>query len=192
MEDIHTIRPPIEVGFDPELIKLFIIVFVCVSLIVFLFFMIRKWIKKNKSPINVEGVPEPPNPFESAIKELEELKKDQSPIPKIYYFRLNMILRKYIGGTFRINSMEMTSEEFIRQIKILEIAKELKHEIIFFQNFCDPIKYAGKTADTSRLQNDISLVNKLIEKIESRTQETGNGSDLTLPVEQKSVYMENR
>ncbi|MFH2091464.1 MAG: hypothetical protein ABIJ31_03800 [Pseudomonadota bacterium] len=167
MQDIHGIRPPVLVGLDPMMIKIILMVLAGVLLCALLFFLVRKWLEKRQAKEGLIGLPKPLPPYEAAMKELDRLGMDSMNHPRLFYFNLTLILRKYIGGTFNINASEMTSQEFIRYIKPLNIDNTIKHTITQFQHDTDPIKYAGISPEKSRTSKDLSMVKDVIKKIQA-------------------------
>ncbi len=58
MQDIHGIRPPVSVGFDPTLLKTILIVSGVALLLILLFFLIKKfWKKKPASGLMARSLP---------------------------------------------------------------------------------------------------------------------------------------
>ena len=74
MEDIHGIRPPVEVGFDPNI--LITIGWILGAILVFLliFYFIKKWIKNRKKPGGSKIIQPLIPPFEAAMKKIDLLK----------------------------------------------------------------------------------------------------------------------
>jgi hypothetical protein len=86
--------------------------------------------------------------------------------PRIFYFDLTAILRKYIGGRFSFNAIEMTSQEFVKSISLIELNKHLKQDLISFQKISDPFKYAGHVPEIIKVKEDLAFVKKIIDQIE--------------------------
>ena len=167
MQDIHGIRPPILVGMDPLIIKIILLVLAGVLLCAVLFFLIKKWIQTGQSPEFLKSLPNILPPYEAAMKALDRLGIESMNDPRLFYFNLTLILRKYMSGSFSINAPEMTSEEFLRHIKLLDMDKTIKDRISQFQNKSDPIKYAGIHPEKDTVQKDIEIVKDIIKQIEA-------------------------
>jgi len=165
-QDIHGIRPPVQIGFDPGLLNIILMLAGGIVLISLLFFLIKKYVKKRKSLAGPGYLPEPLAPYEAAVKELDSLLQGQMNDPRLFYFDLTAVLRKYIGRSFGINAIEMTSQEFIRSINTLDFDRVLKKDIALFQTDCDPIKYAGIVPEQNRVKQDFSFVKGVIVQIE--------------------------
>ncbi len=166
MQDIHDIRPPIQVGFDPMLIKIVLMVLVGIILLVLLFFLIKKYFKKRKQPKDLKYLPAPIAPYETALKELELLSQTRILDARLFYFKLTAVLKKYIGRSYEINAVEMTSQEFIRGINRLNLDKEVKKDITGFYQRSDSIKYAGIVPEKDRAKEDLLFIKEKIHQIE--------------------------
>jgi len=166
MQDIHDIRPPVQFGFDLGLLKIILIVSGAIILFVLAFFLIKKYLKKRKNIKDIKYLPAPMAPCEAALKGLDLLLQRQMNDPRIFYFDLTAVFRKYIGRSFGINAIEMTSQEFIKSINFLDLDKVVKKDIAGFQKYCDPFKYAGLVPEKDRLIQDLSFIKKIILQIE--------------------------
>jgi hypothetical protein len=165
MKDIHGIRPPVSVGFDPTLLKTILIVSGVVLLLILLFFLIKKFWKKKLTD-DLKYLPEPLPAFEAAIKQLDLLMQNLLPDPRLFYFDLTAVLRNYIGRSFNINAIEMTSQEFIKNLNLFDIDSEIKNSISKFLNLSDSFKYAGITPSKEQADKDLLFIKEKITKIE--------------------------
>lgn len=166
MQDIHDIRPPVAIGFDPAMIKMTVIGLCCLLLAGLLFFLIGKWWKKRKGANPADAVAEPLSPFDEALNALDSLSQSPMNDPRLFYYDLTFVLRRYMGRSFCINAVEMTSEEFIREIGRLDLEKEIKKYISHFQTLSDPFKYAGVPAEKTMVIKDLDAVREIVSKIE--------------------------
>jgi hypothetical protein len=166
MKDIHGIRSPVQTGFDPLILKIVFMLSAGLLLLILIFFLIKKLWKKRQQPKNLKFLPAPLPPFETAFKLLDQLKQNTLIDPRLFYFDLTAILRNYIGQSFNINAMEMTSQEFIKNINVLNIDKGTKKNISNFLNRSDAFKYAGITPQKSQANKDISSIRDKIDEIE--------------------------
>jgi len=166
MQDIHGIRPPVQVGFDIALLKFPFMVMGVILLLVLMFFLIKKWWKKRKQPDDLKHLPRPLAPYEAALRQLDLLFRKNMDEPRVFYFDLTAILRKYIGGCFGFNAIEMTSQEFAKSINLIELDKDLKKDLLQFQKISDPFKYAGHVPEAIRVKEDLAFVRRIIDQIE--------------------------
>ena len=166
MQDIHDIIPPVLVGFDPMLLKIILMVLAALFCLLLLFFVIKKFWKKKSQPHSLKYLPEPDPPGKAALKQLEILAQTNVFDPRIFYFDLTAILRNYIGRSFNINAIEMTSQEFIKNINLLEIDKKIKQKISQFIKLSDFFKYAGTIPVKEQADTDFVLIKESILEIE--------------------------
>ena len=166
MQDIHDIRPPVQVGFDPMVIKTVLMVLGGIIFLVLLFFLIKKYFKKRKQPKDLKYLPVPMAPYESALRELDLLFQSRMLDPRLFYFNLTAVLKKYIGRSYEINAVEMTSQEFIKGINRLNLDKTVKKEIAGFHERSDPIRYAGIVPEKDRAKEDLLFIKETIHQIE--------------------------
>ncbi|MCM2283996.1 MAG: DUF4381 family protein [Desulfobacula sp.] len=166
MQGFHDIRPPVPVGLDPMTIKLLLILLGVLLLAGILFFLIRKWWKNRKGIKDIQAVALPLSPFEEAAKELDSLAQRPMDDPRLFYFDLTLVLRRYMGRTFGFNAVEMTSEEVIREMTRLRLEHEVRKEIAQFQALSDPYKYAGVLPETALVKKDMDLVRGILLTIE--------------------------
>lgn len=167
MQDIHEIRPPVAIGIDPAAMKLFLVILACLLLSGLLVFLIRKWWKKRKNKELAEAAIIPLTPFEEAVQALASIaQKKADADPRLLYYDLTFVLRQYMGRSFQINAVEMTSEEFLRETGRLDLEKEIKKQISYFHALSDPFKYAGIQPEKEMVAKDLKLLCSLIETIE--------------------------
>lgn len=166
MQDINAIRPPVMTGFDPLVIKVALMVLAGLLLLVLVFFLIKKHLKKRKQPGDLKYLPAPLAPYDAAIRELERLAQSEILDSRLFYFSLTAVLRQYIGGSFNINAIEMTSQEFVRSMNRLDIGTHIKREISDFFALSDPIKYAGTVPAAEQVKKDLLSIKEMIRQIE--------------------------
>jgi hypothetical protein len=166
MQEFHDIRPPVPVGLDPMAVKIFLILLGALFLALLLFFLIRNRRKKRNGVRDIQALALPLSPFEEAAKELDSLVQRPMDDPRLFYFDLTLVLRRYMGRTFGFNAVEMTSEEFIREMGRIHLEREVGKQISQFQSLSDPYKYAGVLPETAMVKKDMDLVRKILSKIE--------------------------
>ncbi len=166
MQDIHAIRPPVVVGIDPMIINGLIALIGGIILSFTIYILIKKWLRNKADKKQLKTLPPPLPAYETALKELDLLGRQLNDHPRMVYFSLTLILRQYISRTFDIHGAEMTSQEFIRHIKPLDMNQTNQHQVVQFLNLSDPIKYAGVMPQADKIQDDLSHVKKVIDQIE--------------------------
>ncbi len=165
MNDIHDIQPPVFVGFNPTTLDILLIVagmaLICL-LLWFLFRLYKKGFfqKKNKKALLL---PPPLPPEEIAATELKSILELMDKDRRLFYFRLTAILKRYINRRFKLNAMEMTSQELIRSINTLNLGSDLLLQISEFLKFSDNIKYAAMPALKKEVEKDFNKVKNFID-----------------------------
>lgn len=167
MQDIHGIRPPVPVGFDPAIFKIAAMVIGGCAVLALLFYVIKKWIKNRKQINDHKLLPAPLAPYDQALKDLELISQQGMKDQRLFYFNLTAVLRQYIGRSFHFNAVEMTSQEFVRSIKPLLFDKMIKKDILNFISVSDPVKYAGILPETNRTEKDFLRIKEMICQIEN-------------------------
>ncbi|MBF0228139.1 MAG: hypothetical protein HQK63_00870 [Desulfamplus sp.] len=128
MQDIHDIKPPVQVGIDPLILNIIIAliaVLLCLTAGYFLFRYIRKRLSQKKNSA-VMLLPPPLPADQAALKELELIADLMMTEPRLYYFRLTALVKIFIGKVFNINAPEMTTQEIIAALNNLSIEKVIK------------------------------------------------------------------
>ena len=170
MQDIHDIQPPVMTGLDPELVKIGLWSGAGILVVLLIFFAVRYFLKNRKKRSSDAPKFDLIPPYDAAVKALGRLETGGRSDAKSFYFELGHIVKAYIGGTFGINCLEMTSQELSRAVKAIEILPNaLKSDIAGFQDRCDPIRYAPLTAGSALepAQTDLEFAKELIEQMET-------------------------
>jgi hypothetical protein len=101
--------------------------------------------RKQKAGIKEEQIISRLSAYEEAIKSLDELKEQQLPekgLVKLYYIRLNDILRLFVLRKLQIASMAKTNEELIMQLKEQNISREQFSQLAEALRISDFVKFA--------------------------------------------------
>jgi len=163
MDDIHDIRPPVQVGMDPFLIRVALIVFAAVVLLLVLF-LVYGYLKRRKvrKSANLPLLPLPLPPGEAALKALDTIIDLMTSNPRLFYFRLTEILKRFIGKQFEFGAPEMTTQELVASIRSLGFDRQDLADIRDFLLFSDTIKYAGKAPLSEIMQGHGVFVRQFI------------------------------
>lgn len=146
-QTIKDIAEPLSVKlkFLDYLLPLLILVF-----IIFIFKSLLKYIKNSKKLISVPEIIDDRPAYIIALELLEKLKK-KDLLKKgdflNFYFRLSFILRLFIELNYKINSVEMTTNEIRTNLVIDDHAE--KSEILKFLSQADMIKFAKSVPSNS-------------------------------------------
>jgi hypothetical protein len=166
MQDIHDIRPPVQVGLDPMIFKIALLVMGGILFLALVFFLVKKYLKKKNQPSGLKYLPAPMAPYEVALKQLKLLFQRDLADPRLFYFDLTAVLRSYIGGSFGVNAVEMTSQEFVRCVNTLDMGRQIKTDMAVFHKRSDPFKYAGVMPKKDQVKKDLLLIETIINQIE--------------------------
>ena len=104
---------------------------------------------------------------EIAFQELEKLIADNlidSGKLKLFYFRINIILRHYIEDRFSLNAPEQTTEEFLEELKIRKdvFTTGQKDLLKDFLNHSDLVKFADLNPTSDDIQKTFDKCKEFI------------------------------
>lgn len=170
-QDYHDIKDIIDIP-NPNVV--YIIWFLLVVTVIALGLLTYLLLKK-KIVIVTPPEPERPvsklSPYEEALKAMEELKKQKLPESgqtKLYYTRLNDILRMFVLRKLQISSLEKTNDELILQLRQLDMSREhFSHlaESLRMSDFVKFAKYLPGPTDNEQnynvIESSIQILNKM-------------------------------
>ena len=99
----------------------------------------------NKRPIRIIPKTPPLPPHVIAWRKLDQLqlkKLWQEGKVKEYHSEVSEILREYIGNSFPVNALELTSDEILYRFRRINIEKELKSKLKQVLLLSDMVKFA--------------------------------------------------
>lgn len=131
--------------------NLFLIVLSIFIIITVLFFILL--LRKKKNGESSEKESEIIDPYEDALSNIQSL-QDQKPVlsAKPFVFRLSEILRIYVERVFKVPAMELTGEEFMREIASHTFFKNRYDKILQeFVNQGDHIKYSKENSEDGQM-----------------------------------------
>jgi len=114
---------------------------------------------RNRKPVSVEVTV---LPHEAALKLLDGLTDVENMDGKAFYFSLSNILRSYIQARYGINALEMTTEELLPKIDLLDLGREMHQELKTLIRSADPVKFAGVPARVSKMRQHLDFVKNFI------------------------------
>jgi hypothetical protein len=154
-----------------------------------LIFFLVAWylLKKKNQQTQEEELSTPTDPFEDAIESIHQLQK-QSPrlLPKPFVFKLSEILRIYIERLFRFPAMELTGEEFMREIASHSFFQNRYEDLLReFVERGDRVKYSEESIDGTEtdhlLDSALHLVKDIHAKLEEEKKVTESAAKLENP-----------
>jgi hypothetical protein len=161
-EEYHDIKSITEVGdpawarFVPWLIALFTIL-AGAGLWYFL--------RPKKKEVVVETYVSPLTPYEEALQALQELRGKryvQNGQVKIYYSRLNDILRVFVLRKLKIASLEKTNDELIAQLRQLQMDNNTFQQLATALRMADYVKFAKYQPDAEDNEKNLVIIQTAI------------------------------
>jgi hypothetical protein len=157
MTDIHDIKALENLSVDTRMLYYILAGVLVLAVIAATWHFWKKYRKQKNAK---QQVPIPPH--ETALLLLDGLSDVETMDGKTFYFNLSAIVRNYIDGRFHINAPEMTTEELVPKIDLLEIDKALQQELKGMIRAADPVKFAGIPAEISRMREHLIFAREFI------------------------------
>ena len=113
---------------------------------------------ENGEPVKGPVIP----PYDKAIGDLENLKQQklwQVGKVKEYYSELTDIAREYIEGQFRVNAVEMTTDDILQEVRGLHFDDRLYVKLKGTMELADLVKFAKYSAtplESDNAMNDMT------------------------------------
>lgn len=161
MTDIHDIKPPQRYGMNPSLVKYAAYAVIASMLIALLIFFIR-FVTRRRQPATESVVTLPPD--ELAFRRLSRFNDIGRWDGKDFYFELSQVFRGYMQQRFGIEALEMTTEEFLPQVRGLQLETELFNGVKELFHYSDPVKFAAIPADHVKMETDLKFVRMFVNK----------------------------
>ena len=98
-------------------------------------------LRRKKKPV-VQVVEVPPDPYQTALEELQKLKSEKSNDAKQYYSRLVDIFRVYVAEKKSVHSLQATSDDLVIQLKALGMEKASYDQLVQALRQADFVKFA--------------------------------------------------
>lgn len=143
---------PVSKGFF-QIIKENTFLLTSIAFIVILTLLIIFYLRKRKKTGIDDKEEKLIDPYEEALSAITALKEEQSILsPKPFIFRLSEILRIYVEKVFNVPAMELTGEEFMREIASHSFFKNRYDEILReFIRQGDRIKYSEENFEDGEM-----------------------------------------
>ena len=164
IKEIEEVAQPGWTDYIPWILGLFTVA--AIAIIVLL-------LRKPAKPVAV-AQPVPPRftPYEEAMQALEELRRQgwaQNGEVKMYYSRLNDILRVFISRKLNIPSLEETNQELITQLRQVIMDKESFHQLVTALQVADFVKFARYEPGTSDNERNYAVIQSAIKLLNNIT-----------------------
>ncbi|NOY76320.1 MAG: protein BatD [Calditrichaeota bacterium] len=183
--DIKDIKPPVEIPFDwhPYVKYGLWGLLGLIILGALIYFWVRKRSGKPLIPVKTEP-PRPPH--ELALEALEHLQHSdllEKGQVKAYYSEVSEIIRRYIGGRFGVDALDLTSSELLRELKAIPISDEHVQLMTEFTELCDLVKFAKYNPEDEENQKVIDWAFQFVRE----TQIVETAGDEPAPVSEEPV-----
>jgi LPXTG-motif cell wall-anchored protein len=126
-------------------------------------------LRKKKKPVVPTGQP-PVNPYEEAMKLLDQLQRER-PAAKQYYSVLVDVFRQYADKRKNIHSQQKTSDDIIVQLQSLEMNKAVLTNLVQALRMSDFVKFAKYEPATTDITSSFEAVKAAIMDIEKTVKE---------------------
>ncbi len=160
MTDIHDIKAPTSLAFNPAWAWYGLGLLLGILMILLAVMLVRRKKKQGKPESPAPKAP----PEETAYRLLKDILPMLDSDGKNFYFRLSIIIRGYIRDRFGINALEMTTEELIPKIVVLDMDQDLKDGLKSLFHASDPVKFAGRAATRHEMKMHYDFAHDFIEK----------------------------
>jgi hypothetical protein len=185
MADIHDIKPAIAFADHWPWWIWLVIVLAVAALAALIWWLLRRRGKASHERASAPALP----PEVEALHQLDALAAQKSADPKLFYFALSAILRRYVEGRYDFPAAEMTSEELLPRIQRLAVGDELTEKFKYFCRSSDPVKFADAGTDPTRMGQDLAFVRQFVEKttaaaIALEARDTSEPATTGLPIPQ--------
>jgi hypothetical protein len=124
-----------------------------------------------RKPKKAPPVAQPAQPklgaYEEALQALEELRKHgmKNGEVKIYYSRLNDILRVFMFRKLKVATLEKTNEELIAQLRKTPMDKESFNQLVHALQIADFVKFAKYQPDEKDNEKNFAVIETAIKTL---------------------------
>jgi hypothetical protein len=104
--------------------------------------------------------------YKKALRRLDALQKKQSTDNKVFYTELVQVFREYLHRRKNIYSFSKTTEDLSRQVKTLDLDRELYQHLVQTLMVSDFVKYAKYQASDEERRSSLGSIRETIVSIE--------------------------
>ena len=170
---------PVSKGFF-QIIKENTFLLTSIAFIFILTLLIIFYLRKRKKPGIDDKEEKLIDPYEEALSAITALKEEQSILsPKPFIFRLSEILRIYVEKVFNVPAMELTGEEFMREIASHSFFKNRYDEILReFIRQGDRIKYSEENFEDGEMNLLMQTALHFVQDTHEKLQDSLNREEI--------------
>lgn len=174
LSKLKDIKNPVLLKLDKKKVtKTIIIIFTAFLIIVICSILIYIYIKRKNKPVVIIKTP-----YEIAITELSLLQEEhliEHKQVKEYYFKLSIIIRKYLEGRFHLHAPTQTTEEFFRTVSQNKVLKtEYKKSLKTFLDSCDFVKFAKHIPEKEEIEKTYTSAKNFVESSRNKEEENAD------------------
>jgi hypothetical protein len=173
LTDIHDIKPILDMGADWKWLAYSAVGLLAVLVLLALAWWF--WKRRRRTPETTPPKAPPIAPDTEALDALDALDAENELAPKLFYFRLSTILRRYVERRFDFPAAEMTTEELLPRVDQLSLDASLATQFKAFCREADPIKFADAAAPQERLAQNLAFCRDFVRKTTFGEQDGGTG-----------------
>lgn len=162
-KDYNDIKDIIEVKVEEEKKDWYWKIVVGAAILLLVVVLVIYFLKRRKKPDRV--IKASINAYEVAMKQLEQLKKENPPA-KIFYTRLVQILREYVFHKKGIQSLQRTTEELVLQFQSFHMPAEDYNALSQALRLSDFVKFARFQPDEKDTKIAFETIKNTIDKLE--------------------------
>ena len=166
-QPIPVFKPLIQIIGENALLCGLVALFLCGGLLVWLYLR-----KRSASAVD-EVIPPPIDPYQEALDHIAELQNRKPRLqPKPFVFRLSEILRVYVEKLFKVPAMELTSEEFMREIVSHSFFRNRYEDLLReFVDRGDRVKYSKEIMGQDEMNQLLNTALHIVMDSHKRLQE---------------------
>ncbi len=170
-EKLADIKKPVKIPLEMwPIVKWLLVALILVGAGVLLFYWMKKRRQREKI-IPAEDIFKGIAPHEWAYAELDRLLGQrllEKGLYKEFYIAYSEILKRYLEGRYRIDSMERTTEEIRENLALAKVDRKDSREVLSILEVCDLVKFAKHVPTHERSKEIIQQFYSFIDKTKPR------------------------
>jgi hypothetical protein len=173
-QDILDIKPPLEI--PRNWLPIVLLSILIAALVIAATLLLRRYLKKRQQGQKLPPAKPALPPHVTAYQALEQLRKskllERGQLQQ-FYVRVSEVIRRYFEERFRIDALEMSTPEVLRDLSGIGASGETMSLFREFLDRCDLVKFAKFVP----LREQSDRVFELALQIVDSTKETGNAPE---------------
>jgi hypothetical protein len=173
-KDIKPIVDPVNPGWDLLKIIEYVLLYLVFAGVVLLIYLVWRRSKGGKKTGMAQATNVQHPPWETAMEKLALLEQQKLPEKgqvKTHYIELSEIIRNYLAAIFRMDTLELTTDEILKNLQGISVTRETISHIANLLNISDSVKFAKYHPDGSDNQKAMAEAVEIVESLRSGGQE---------------------